>query len=95
MTTIYVAYKRIRFDVDEVIGMFLDRDRAEQAIAEYLIKVKDQRQFDTVDDMLFQLAASFEVDTWETDSIARQENYGLTDTFIKELIQKIEKQWIS
>lgn len=91
MTTVYTAYKRVRFDIDEVIGIFFERDRAEQAIAEYLIKLKDARQCD-LDELLFTLGASFEVDTWEIDSTERKDNYGLTDHLIKELITKIEKQ---
>jgi hypothetical protein len=91
MTTTYVAYRRVQFEGDKVIGMFFERERAEQAIAEYLIKLKDERQC-PLEELLFILSSSFEVDTWEIDSTERKDNYGLTSNLIEELIAAIEKQ---
>jgi len=88
--TIYIAYKRIRFDIDEVIGVFKDSDRAELAIAEYLIREKEARQFVDNEEMFFRLAASFEVDEWEVDSIVRKNNWGLTEVLLEELMKQIE-----
>lgn len=88
--TIYIAYKRLRFDIDEVIGVFADKDRAEMAIAEYLVREKEKRQFVDNTEMFFRLASSFEVDVWEVDSITRKDNWGLTEPLLEELMKQIE-----
>lgn len=88
--TVFIAYKRIRFDVDEVIGVFTTAERAEHAIAQYLIREKEARQFVDNTEMFFRLAASFEVDEWEIDSIVRKSNWGLTEILLEELMKAIE-----
>jgi len=86
---IYVAVKRVRFDIDEVIGVFSDREKAEESIVKHILDVKTNRA-STTEETIFMLAASWEVDVWTVDTNTKKENWALTESLLFDEVTKME-----
>jgi len=86
---LYLAFKRVQYEGDCLLGVFSSEQKAEHAITMAIKKVMDERLFDEKEDnlteFLVNLDSKWEVDRYEVD-VGVTDTYGLTRAKLVELL---------